>query len=124
MKKLENDELYRHIDTFLKEKGIEIRDTAPLGNRLQAVCRLLTDTINNTQSALEKARNQMDIGIDKVRVLIHKKTAPRKAAPKQTQKRKKKAAAKKTASAQPKTRSKNSTKKTSKKAAKKTDRKQ
>lgn len=123
MKKLGKDDLYRHIDQFLKEKGIEIRDAAPLGRNLQKGCQVFTDAINNAQAALEKARNRMDGGIDKMRDIVHKKTAPRKkakkATPKSTPKRKKKAATKKTASkakasATPlKTRSK----KTAKKAA-------
>ena len=100
MKKLGKDDLYQHIDQFLKEKGIEIQDAKPFGRSLQKGCQALTDTINSAQAALEKARNRMDGGIDKMRDIVHKKTAPRKKAkaPKSTPKRKKKAATKKTAS--------------------------
>ncbi len=135
MKKLGKDDLYQHVNQFLKEKGIEIQDAAPLGKGLQKGCQVLTETINSAQTTLEKASNRMDRGIGKMRDLIHKKTAPRKAkAPKSTQKRKKKApAAKKTtkkatpkaATNLPKTRSKKSGKKAAKKAAaKKSSRKQ
>lgn len=91
MKKLGKDDLYRHIDQFLKEKGIELRDAAPLGRGLQKGCQAFTDAINSAQAALEKARNRMDGGIDKMRDIVHKKTAPRKKAkaPKSTPKRKK-----------------------------------
>lgn len=136
MKKLGKDDLYQHVNQFLKEKGIEIQDAAPLGKGLQKGCQVLTETINSAQTTLEKASNRMDRGIDKMRDIIHKKTAPRKKAeaPKSTQKRKKKApTAKKTTKKStpkavanlPKTRSKKSGKKTAKKAAaKKSPRKQ
>ena len=119
MKKLGKDDLYQHIDQFLKEKGIEIRDAAPLGRSLQKGCQAFTDAINSAQAALEKARNRMDGGIDKMRDIVHKKTAPRKKAkaPKSTPKRKKKAATKKTASKANATPLKTRSKKTAKKAA-------
>lgn len=132
MKKLGKDDLYQHIDQFLKEKGIDIQDAKPFGRSLQKGCQALTETINNAQTALEKARNRMDSGIDKMRDIIHKKTAPRKKAnaSKSTQKRKKKATTAKkatpkaTADLPAKTRSKKSGKKTAKKAsAKKSPRK-
>lgn len=129
MKKLGKDDLYQHIDQFLKEKGIEIRDSAPFGNNLKKGCQALTDAINGAQAALEKAHNRMDGGIDKMRDMIHKKTAPRKKAkaPKSTPKRKKKSPASKKATPKAsadlptKTRSKKTVKKT---AAKKSHRKQ
>lgn len=119
MKKLGKDDLYQHIDQFLKEKGIEIRDAAPLGRNLQKGCQVFTDAINGAQAALEKARNRMDGGIDKMRDIVHKKTAPRKKAkaPKSTPKRKKKAATKKTASKSSATSLKTRSPKTAKKAA-------
>lgn len=125
MKKLGKDDLYRHIDQFLKEKGIELRDAAPLGRGLQKGCQAFTDAINSAQAALEKARNRMDGGIDKMRDIVHKKTAPRKKAkaPKSTQKRKKKSTAAKKAAPKPKTAAnlpaKTRAKKSGKKAAKK-----
>ncbi len=125
MKKLGKDDLYQHIDQFLKEKGIEIRDAAPLGRNLQKGCQVFTDAINNAQAALEKARNRMDSGINKMRDIVHKKTAPRKKAkaPKSAPKPKKKSTATKKATPKAgtdlpaKTRAKKSGKKTAKKAA-------
>lgn len=126
MKKLGKDDLYQHIDQFLKDKGIDIQDAKPFGRSLQKGCQALTDMINGAQAAAEKARNRMDSGIDKMREIIHKKTAPRKkseAAPKSAPKRKKKSTATKKATPKaatdlpPKTRSKKSGKKTAKKAA-------
>ena len=101
MKKLGKDDLYQHIDQFLKDKGIDIQDAKPFGRSLQKGCRALTDTINGAQAAMEKARGRMDSGIDKMREIIHKKTAPRKkakkATPKSASKRKKKSTATKKA---------------------------
>ena len=99
MKKLGKDDLYQHIDQFLKDKGIDIQDAKPFGRSLQKGCQALTDTINGAQAAMEKARNRMDSGIDKMREIIHKKTASRKKseAPKSTPKRKKKSTATKKA---------------------------
>lgn len=125
MKKLGKDDLYQHIDQFLKDKGIDIQDAKPFGRSLQKGCQALTDMINGAQAAVEKSRNRMDRGIDKMREIIHKKTAPRKKseAPKSAPKRKKKSTATKKATQKAatdlpaKTRSKKSGKKTAKKAA-------
>jgi hypothetical protein len=104
MKKLRQNDLFNHIDQFLKDKGIEIREAAPLGSRLKTGCQLLTETINHAQGTLGKARDHMDDRLDKMRNIIHKKTAPKKTSetpPKRAKKKKqsKKSAPKKTASA-------------------------
>ena len=79
MKKLRQNDLFNHIDQFLKDKGIEIREAAPLGSRLKTGCQLLTETINHAQGTLGKARDHMDDRLDKMRNIIHEKTAPKKA---------------------------------------------
>ena len=104
MKKLRQNDLFNHIDQFLKDKGIEIREAAPLGSRLKTGCQLLTETINHAQGTLGKARDHMDDRLDKMRNIIHEKTAPKKTSetpPKRAKKKKqsKKSAPKKTASA-------------------------
>ncbi len=111
MKKLRQNDLYKHIDAFLKDRGIEIRDSAPLGSRLKQGCSLLTDTINHAQSSLESAKSHMDNRIDRMRSAIHEKTAPRESASGTASKSKAKSAKKKAA-----------TKKKAAKAAKKTTR--
>jgi len=89
MKKLKKKDLYQHIDQFLKDRGIEIRTSAPLGSRLKAGCGLLTDTINHAQEAIDAAREHMDDRLDTMRSVIHAKTAPRKSASKTKKKSKK-----------------------------------
>jgi hypothetical protein len=125
MKKLRQNDLFKHIDQFLKDQGIEIREAAPLGSRLKTGCQLLTDTINNAQSTLGKARDHMDDHLDKMRNIIHEKTAPKKASaapPKKTKKKrqsKKSAPKKATSTKTPKKKAPRTAKNTSKKAARK-----
>ena len=100
MKKLRQNDLFKHSDQFLKDKGIEVRESAPLGSTLKTGCQILTDTINHAQVTLEKARGQMDGQLDKMRSIIHEKTAPRRKSATETQakpkaKRSKKKASKK-----------------------------
>ena len=94
MKKLKQNDLFKHIDQFLKDKGIEIREAAPLGSRIKTGCQILTDTINNAQSTLGKAKDHMDDHLDTMRSIIHEKTAPRKASKAAPKKKGKKAATK------------------------------
>ncbi len=102
MKKLKQNDLFKHIDQFLKDKGIEIREAAPLGSRLRTGCQILTDTINNAQSTLGKAKDNMDEHLDKMRSIIHEKTAPKKAAKNTAKKKGGKPTAKKKAKAKTK----------------------
>ena len=95
MKKLRQNDLFKHIDKFLKDQGIEIREAAPLGSRLKTSCQILTDTINHAQGTLGKARDHMDDHLDKMRNIIHEKTAPRKPSATAPKSKKKKPQAKK-----------------------------
>jgi hypothetical protein len=101
MKKLRQNDLFNHIDQFLKDKGIEIREAAPLGSRLKTGCQLLTETINNAQGALGKARDHMDDHLDKMRNIIHEKTAPKKTSKTPPKRAKKKRQSKKSAPKKP-----------------------
>ena len=103
MKKLKKNDLFNHIDKFLKEKGIELRETAPFGNRIKTSCTILTDTINNAQSTLGKARDHMDEHLDKMRGIIHEKTAPKEPEATATKKKAKPKAKKKKATRAKKT---------------------
>jgi hypothetical protein len=76
MKKLKKDDLYKNLNGFLKEKGVELTDGA-YASRLRRGCAILTDTINFTQANLEKAKSRMDQKLDRMRQIIHEKTAPK-----------------------------------------------
>ena len=76
MKKINKDELYQHIGGFLATKGVELKD-GPYANRLRQGCVLLTDCINFAQANVEKAKTKMDAKLERMRQVIHDKTAPR-----------------------------------------------
>src|SRR5438105_2574642 len=78
MKPIERDEVYQHLNQFLKNKGIEMKDGS-YAESLQKGCGLLTDVVNLTQKGMEKAKNEIDKRLDQMRQMIHEKTAPKPA---------------------------------------------
>ncbi len=76
MNKIEADELYHHLSAFLKTKGIEFQEGS-YTKRIRQGCGLLTDAVNLTQQTVEKAKKGMDAKLDKMRQVIHEKTAPK-----------------------------------------------
>ena len=79
MKPIEKDELYEHVSQFLKAKGIEMKDGSyPRG--IQKGCSILVDAINLSQKGLSQAKVQIDKNLDRMRQVIHEKTAPKTAA--------------------------------------------
>ncbi len=76
MKSIQKDELYDHVRQFLKSKGIEMQDGSyPRG--IQKGCSILADAINLSQKGLTQAKEQIDKNLDRMRQVIHEKTAPR-----------------------------------------------
>ena len=79
MKPIQKDELYAHLSEFLKAKGIEMKDGSyPRG--IQAGCSLLADAINLSQKGIKRAKGEIDKSVERVRQVIHEKTAPKTAA--------------------------------------------
>jgi hypothetical protein len=79
MKPIQKDELYEHLSHFLKAKGIEMKDGSyPRG--IQAGCSLLADAINLSQQGISRAKVQIDKNLERMRQVIHEKTAPKPAA--------------------------------------------
>ena len=76
MKRIKKGELYRHVDGFLKTKGVELKPGS-YTERIQRVCGLLSDVINTSQDGLERAKAETEKRLDKVRQVIHEKTAPK-----------------------------------------------
>ena len=79
MKPIQKDELYAHLSQFLKAKGVEMKD----GSYPQAVkkgCSILADAINLSQKGISKAKGEIDKNLDRMRQVIHEKTAPKAAA--------------------------------------------
>jgi hypothetical protein len=78
MKPIQKDELYEHVRQFLKAKGIEMQDGSyPRG--IQKGCSILVDAINLSQKGLTQAKEQIDKNLDRMRQVIHEKTAPKTA---------------------------------------------
>ena len=78
MKPIEKDELYEHVSQFLKAKGIEMKDGSyPKG--IQKGCSILADAINLSQKGITQAKAQIDKNLDRMRQVIHEKTAPKTA---------------------------------------------
>jgi hypothetical protein len=79
MKPIQKDELYAHLSEFLKAKGIEMKDGSyPRG--IQAGCSLLADAINLSQRGIKRAKVEIDKNVERMRQVIHEKTAPKPAA--------------------------------------------
>jgi hypothetical protein len=76
MKPINKDELFEHLGEFLQKKGIEFKDGSYTENIRKGV-GLLANTINLGQKGVQAAKEQLDAGLDKVRQVIHEKTAPK-----------------------------------------------
>ncbi len=78
MSKINQDELFQHLSGFLKSKGIELQEGS-YSTRIRKGCGLLTETINLTQETLGRAKSQVDAKLERMRQVIHEKTAPKTA---------------------------------------------
>ena len=76
MKPIKNDELFEHLGQFLKTKGIEMKEGS-YTNGIQKGCDLLADAINLSQTGIKRAKVEIDKKIERMRQVIHDKTAPR-----------------------------------------------
>lgn len=79
MKPLEKDELFQNLSEFLKRKGIELKQGS-YAQGIQKGCTLLTGTVNAGRRGLECAKAGFDKKLDRMRQVIHEKTAPKAAA--------------------------------------------
>src|SRR6266850_1472570 len=76
MKQIQKDELYENLGQFLKNKGVELKE-GPYTKGIHAGCSMLADAINLSQAGLERARTEIEQKMDRVRQVIHEKTAPK-----------------------------------------------
>ena len=79
MKPIRKDELYEHLSQFLKAKGIEMKDGS-YPAAVQKGCSILADAINLSQKGITRAKVEIDRNLDRMRQVIHEKTAPKPAA--------------------------------------------
>jgi len=80
MKQIQKGELYEHLGGFLKSKGIELTEGS-YSRKLEQSCGLMTEAINLSQQGLERAKNEIDEKLDRLRQVIHEKTAPKPPSP-------------------------------------------
>ncbi len=76
MKTIDKKELYENLGNFLRAKGIELKDGS-YAQGIEKACSFLTDAINLGQMGLERAKQGLDRNVDRVRQVIHEKTAPK-----------------------------------------------
>lgn len=76
MNRIHKDELFGHVSTFLKSKGIELQ-SGSYTSAIEKGCQVLADTINLSQQALERAKTEVEEKLEKARDVIHTRTAPR-----------------------------------------------
>ena len=78
MKPIQKDELYEHLAQFLKAKGVEMKDGS-YPKAIQKGCSILADAINLSQKGITQAKERIDKNLDRMRQVIHEKTAPKPA---------------------------------------------
>ncbi|MDB6068567.1 MAG: hypothetical protein JWR26_4775 [Pedosphaera sp.] len=76
MKPIGKDEIYEHLTSFLRERGIEFKNGS-YTKQIQKGCSLLGDSINLSQEGLERAKTEIDRKLDQMRQVIHERTAPK-----------------------------------------------
>jgi len=77
MTEINKEEMFGNLKTFLKSKGIAIQDGS-YADGIRKGCEILTDTVNMSQRALDRAKVAVDEGLDKARQTVHEYTAPTK----------------------------------------------
>src|SRR2546423_14972604 len=77
MKPIEKHEIFENLSSFLKTRGIELKEGS-YSQGVQKACEILTDTVNLSQRGLERAKDTLDKNLDRVRQAIHEKTAPKR----------------------------------------------
>jgi hypothetical protein len=79
MKRVKKDEVYQNLSGFLADKGIELKPGS-YTQKIQSACQLLTEAINLGQQGLDRAKAEIDRKLERMRQVIHEKTAPRQPA--------------------------------------------
>ena len=78
MKKLNDGELFGHLNNFLKDKGINLKSGA-YTQRIEKGCVLLSNAINAGQDGIKRAQTEAVKALDEMRQVIHESTAPKPA---------------------------------------------
>jgi hypothetical protein len=76
MKRINKDELYQHLNDFLRLKGVELKEGSYV-QRIQKGCALLSDAVNLGQQGFVRAKAGIEKKIEQMRQVVHEKTAPK-----------------------------------------------
>ncbi len=76
MKQIQKDELYLHLNDFLKSKGVELKEGS-YTQKIRKGCALLSDAVNLSQQGVARAKAEINSKLEQMRQVIHEKTAPR-----------------------------------------------
>ena len=76
MKPINKDEIYEHLSSFLRNRGIELKEGA-YSRGIQQTCNFLTDSINLSQEGVQRARVEFEKSLARMRQAIHERTAPK-----------------------------------------------
>ena len=76
MSEIKKEEMFGNLKSFLKSKGIEIQEGS-YASGIRRGCDILTDTVNMSQRAFDRAKVVVDEGLDKARQTVHEYTAPK-----------------------------------------------
>jgi hypothetical protein len=76
MSDIKKEEMFGNLKSFLKSRGIEIQEGS-YANGIRKGCDILTDTVNMSQRAFDRAKDAADKGLDQVRQTVHEYTAPK-----------------------------------------------
>ena len=76
MSDIKKEEMFGNLKSFLKSKGIEVQEGS-YADGIRKGCEILTDTVNMSQRAFDRAKVAVDKGLDQVRQTVHEKTAPK-----------------------------------------------
>ena len=77
MNEINKEEMFGNLKSFLKSKGIEIQQGGSYAEGIRKGCEILTDTVNLSQRAFDRAKGAMDKGLEQVRQVVHERTAPK-----------------------------------------------
>ena len=79
MNKINKDEMFGNLKSFLKSKGIQL-EKGSYTERIRQGCGVLAESINVSQDALKRTKAAMDKGLEQLRHAIHEQTSPKQGA--------------------------------------------
>jgi len=77
MNKIDKHEMFQNLRSFLKSKGVTL-DEGTYSKRVEQACHVLTGAVNAGQSAVERAKVEVNKTVDNLRQSIHEATAPKR----------------------------------------------